>query len=122
MPIKKNDVTIKTLTDNKQLPKKKVPFRKLIEFETRKSLHVSVTTDAYNALKILCYQYNISIQEFINHICTMLLLENQQVLDIIEKYAYDKRNKKLQTISKQDEESIYNAISELNPLTHNDDE
>jgi len=100
---------------------KQVEFKKLIDFETRKSLHVSITSEAFKALKIACYNNNLSLQEMMNYFCTMILNEDPTVLEMISQFAYDKRSKKLKNLSKHDEESIYNVLKEINPLSNQHD-
>ena len=107
----------------KQQSQFKPKFRDIIEFETKKSLHFAIARDSFAAVKITCYEYNITLQELMNHFCSCVANKDEAVMNMIDKLAYDKRHKKLNTMSATDADSIYKVIKEINPIdnSENDD-
>ena len=96
---------------------KQVPLDKLIDFATKKSIHVNMSKGAHAALKIACIKRNLSIQEVFEEIAQMIGAENPDVINILEDLAIQKRNKIIKKLSATDADSIFDLIEVDNPLS-----
>ena len=95
---------------------KPVPMNKLIDFASKKSIHVNMSKDAHASLKIACIKRNLSIQEVFEEIGQMIGSENPELISILEDLSIRKRNKIIKRLSGDDAESLFNLIEADNPL------
>jgi len=95
---------------------KQIPLDKLIDFASKKSIHINMSKGAHAALKIACIKRNLSIQEVFEEIAQMIGAENPDVISILEDLAIQKRNKIIKKLSSSDADSIFDLIEVDNPL------
>lgn len=96
---------------------KQVPLDKLIDFATKKSIHVNMSKGAHAALKIACIRRSLSIQEVFEELAQMIGDENPEMMSILEDLAMRKRNKIIKKLSENDADSIFDLIEAENPLS-----
>lgn len=95
---------------------KPVPTSKLIDFASKKSIHINMSKDAHASLKIACIKRNLSIQEVFEELAQMVGSENSELIAILEDLSIRKRNKIIRRLSEDDAESLFNLIEADNPL------
>jgi translation initiation factor 2 alpha subunit (eIF-2alpha) len=96
---------------------KPVPLDKLINFASKKSIHVNMSKEAHAALKMACVKRSLSIQEVFEEIGQMIGAENPDVISILEDLAIQKRNKIIRKLTATDADSIFDLIELDNPLS-----
>lgn len=90
----------------------------LIDFETKKSVHINLTRETHAALRMICFQHKLSMQEVIEELAIHVVEEQPYMLNVLHGLANRKRagvisNKK---IAKSDAESIFRVIEDANPF------
>lgn len=95
---------------------KKIPLDKLIDFGTKKSIHINMSKSAHAALKVACVKRSLSIQEVIEEIGQMIGAEHPDMVSILDDLSIQKRNKVIKRLSANDAESIFDLIELDNPL------
>jgi 23S rRNA maturation-related 3'-5' exoribonuclease YhaM len=98
---------------------KQIPVSKLINFATKKSIHINMSRDAHAALKIACFKRSLSIQEVLEEISQMIGAENPDIINMLDDLAMKKRNKIIKQLSSADADSIFDLIESENPLSKN---
>lgn len=88
----------------------------LVDFETRKSLHINLTRETHAALRITCFQNKLSMQEVIEELAIRVIEEDPYMLDMLHSLANKKRKNAISKIAKSDAESIFKVIEDSNPF------
>lgn len=99
---------------------KNVPVTKLIDFASKKSVHINLTKNAHADLKIACFKRSLSIQEVFEEFAQMVGQEHTDVITILEDLAMRKRNKVIRQLSEADADSIFDLIEIDNPLSRSE--
>ena len=95
---------------------KPVPINKLIDFASKKSIHVNMTKSAHASLRVTCVKRSLSIQEVFEEVAQLIGAENPDLMSILEDIAIRKRNKIIRQLSASDADSIFELIELNNPL------
>jgi hypothetical protein len=95
---------------------KPVPINKLIDFASKKSIHVNMTKSAHASLRVACVKRSLSIQEVFEEIGQLIGAENPDLMSILEDISIRKRNKIIRQLSASDADSIFELIELNNPL------
>lgn len=96
------------------------PVARLIDFTTKKSVHINLTTGAHAALKIACFKRSLSIQEVFEEFAQLVGQEKSDAVSILEDLALRKRNKVIKQLSAEDADSIFDLIELDNPLSRSE--
>lgn len=88
----------------------------LVDFETRKSLHINLTRETHAALRMVCFQNKLSMQEVIEELAIRVIEEEPYMLNLLHELANKKRKKAISKIAKSDAESIFKVIEDSNPF------
>lgn len=96
---------------------KQTPLERLINFQTKKSVHINLSKDAHAGVKIECFKRGVSMQEAFEEFAQMIAAQHADAIDILEDLAIRKRNKIVRQLSAVDAESIFDAIEMNNPLS-----
>jgi len=88
----------------------------LVDFETRKSLHINLTRETHAALRMACFQNKLSMQEVIEELAIRVIEEEPYMLNLLHELANKKRKKAISKIAKSDAESIFKVIEDSNPF------
>lgn len=78
--------------------------------EERKSLHFNIKGSAHSALRIACFKHKITMQDFFDEVSQLVEAEAPFILSIMQDIAERKKNKKIQSLSETDAESLYSII------------
>ena len=85
-------------------------------FQTRKSVHINLTCDTHSAFKIFAFQNSLSMQEIFEELAIRMVEGDSKLLRLIDDIKDKKRDKEISRISKTDADTIYDVISDLDPL------
>jgi hypothetical protein len=94
----------------------------LVDFETRKSLHINLTRETHAALRMTCFQAKLSMQEVIEELAIRMIEEEPYMLNLLHDLANKKRKKAISKIAKSDAESIFKVIEDSNPFSTDGEE
>lgn len=95
---------------------KPVPISKIIDFASKKSIHVNMTKSAHASLRVACVKRSLSVQEVFEEVAQLIGAENPDLISILEDIAIRKRNKIIRQLSASDADSIFELIELNNPL------
>jgi mevalonate kinase len=90
---------------------------KLINFETKKSVHFSLTRETHSYFRIACFKRSLSMQEVLEEFVQMIAAENPDMIDFLDDLQGNKRSRKIESLSETDAESIFSVIESDNPLS-----
>jgi len=90
---------------------------KLINFETKKSVHFSLTRETHSHFRIACFKKSLSMQEVLEDLVQRIAAENPEMIEILEDIQRKKRDTSINRLSNTDAESIFNVIESDNPLS-----
>ncbi len=89
----------------------------LVDFETRKSLHINLTRETHAALRMICFRHRLSMQEVIEETAIQIIEEQPYMLDMLIELSEKKRKKAVSRLAKSDAESIFKVIEDSNPFS-----
>jgi translation initiation factor 2 alpha subunit (eIF-2alpha) len=95
---------------------KPIPINKIIDFASKKSIHINMTKSAHAALRVACVKRSLSVQEVFEEIGQLIGAENPDLVSILEDVAIRKRNKIIRQLSAADADSIFEIIEFNKPL------
>ena len=84
--------------------------------QSKKSIHFTITNEAHTGLRIECFKRKLSMQEVFEEISIRIAEETPDMMEMLDSLAKKKRNKEIDKLSNTDAESIFNLLSEVNPL------
>jgi len=84
--------------------------------QSKKSIHFTITNEAHTGLRIECFKRKLSMQEVFEEISIRIAEETPDMLSMLDELAQKKRSKEIKKLSSTDAESIFNLLSEVNPL------
>ena len=90
---------------------------KLVNFETKKSVHFSLTRETHSHFRISCFKKGLSMQEVLEDLVQRIAAENPDMIEILEDIQRKKRDASISRLSSTDAESIFNVIESDNPLS-----
>jgi hypothetical protein len=86
------------------------------EFDVRRTMHVKVLPDTQAAIKLLCIQRGLSMQELIEELLQRVAIDDPIMMKIVNELVTRKRERYYQQLSPTDAESIFDAIEFESPL------
>ena len=86
------------------------------DLETKKSLHINLTRETHAALRIVSFQYHLSMQEIFEEVACQIVEENPYMVEVLGQMADRKKRRVSKKMSRTDAESIFRAIEDDNPL------
>lgn len=90
--------------------------KKYIDFETKKTVHFTMTRETHNDFRISCFKKRISMQDILEEFAQLVAAENPAALRMMDNLAEKKRNEEIERLSASDSESVFNILSLINPL------
>ena len=91
-------------------------FRKIVDLETKKSVHVSMTKLAHSEFRKCLLDHNLSMQEVLELFAQLVGENDERAIDIIKQAKDNKRQKTLKKLTNNEVESLYDAISQIDPF------
>ena len=95
--------------------------KKYIDFETKKTVHFSMTRETHSDFRITCFKKRLTMQDVLEEFAQLVAAENPAAIRIMDNLSEKKRNNEISRLSKSDSESILNVISNINPLNESED-
>ncbi len=92
-----------------------VRTKKLIDLETRKSVHTSMTRATHSEFRKVLFDYSLSMQEVFERFAFLVGENDSQAMGIIEELSRLKREKILNRLNEREADNLYDVISEINP-------
>lgn len=89
--------------------------KKIIDLETRKSVHINLTRVTHAEFRKSLFDYSLSMQEVFEKFASLVGENDSVAMSIIEQTYKDKREKVLK-VSIKEAENLYDAISEVDPF------
>ena len=84
--------------------------RRLIDYQTRKSLHVSMVKSTHAEFRVALVKRGLSMQEVINHLAALVVEGDPALMDILDDIEVRKRDKHLKQVTAVDSETIFDLI------------
>ncbi len=91
-------------------------YRKLIDLETRKSVHVNMTRVTHSEFRKVLLDYNLSMQEVLEHFASLVSEGDSSAMSIVRESYQKKRDKAMKKVSEREAENLYDAISYEDPF------
>lgn len=92
-------------------------FRKIVDLETKKSVHISMTKLTHSQFRKCLLDYNLSMQEVLELFAQLVGENDDRAIDIIKQAKDNKRQKTLKKLTNNEVESLYDAISQIDPFS-----
>jgi hypothetical protein len=96
--------------------------KKLIDYETRKSVHISLVKATHTELRKLLFDKGLSMQQVFNRFASMLCEGDEYLEDILDYMVQEKNNKHIKKVTTSDSDTLFDIISEVNPFEEEEDE
>jgi hypothetical protein len=84
--------------------------RRLIDYETRKSLHITLVKSTHAAFRMALFKRGLSMQEVFNHLAALIVEEHPALVQIMDNIEAEKRDKQIKQVTVFDSESIFDLI------------
>ena len=89
---------------------------KLIDFETKKSVHVNLTKSTHSGLRIELFERGLSMQEVFNALASAICEAGTYIHKMLDDIQAKKKEKTIKQVTNSDAESIFNVIEDQSPL------
>ena len=91
-------------------------IERYVDFETKKSIHINLTKRTHAEFRKILLDLDLSMQEVFEKFADLAASEDSRALSVMKEAKSDKRMKVLKSIDKLESESLYDAISEIDPF------
>ena len=92
-------------------------IQKLTDFETKKSVHVSMTKTAHSEFRKRLLDYNLSMQEVLELFAILSGENDERAIDILKQAKDQKRKRAIKKFTENETEDLYDAISQVDPFS-----
>jgi len=96
--------------------KKDKDTQRLIDLETRKSIHINMTRATHSEFRKRLLDYGLSMQEVFEYFASLVAEGDSTASSIIKDAYQGKRDKAIKKVSKREVENLYDAISYEDPF------
>lgn len=80
-------------------------------FQTRKSVHVNLTTGTHSEFRVALFKRGLSMQEVFEHLACLVVSEDSYLSNLLDELEYNKKYKvDTKQIVSSDSESIFEEI------------
>lgn len=90
-------------------------FKKLVDFEARKNVHIMLPRGVHSEFKKLLCDYSLSMQETFALFARLVGEENVWAMKIVQE-AYTLKRENATKVIGREAENLYDAISGVNPF------
>jgi hypothetical protein len=98
-------------------PRTRKAIDRYVDFETKKSIHINLTKRTHAEFRKILFEFDLSMQEVFEKFANLAASEDSRAISVLKDAKSDKRIKVLKGIDKLESESLYDAISEIDPFT-----
>ena len=92
-------------------------LQKIADFQTKKSVHVSMTKSVHGDFRKALFDYDLSMQEVLELFATLVSENDDRAIDIIKEAKHNKRSKVLSRLKESEVEDLYDTISQIDPFS-----
>ena len=96
---------------------KKNRTQRLIDLETRKSVHINMTRATHSEFRKRLLDHGLSMQEVFEYFASLVAEGDSSASLIVKESYYRKRDRALKKVTKKEVENLYDAISCEDPFT-----
>jgi len=90
---------------------------KYVDFETRTSVHITLTRGTHSELRKILIDHKLSMQEVFREFTRLIVEQDDYATSMLQRLEKEKRDKIVKKMVATDAESIFRAIENENPLT-----
>jgi|TARA_R110000796_G_scaffold208677_1_gene324934 ABC-type sugar transport system ATPase subunit len=90
---------------------------KYVDFETRTSVHITLTRGTHSELRKILIDHKLSMQEVFREFTRSIVERDDYATAMLQRLEKEKRDKIVKKMVATDAESIFRAIENENPLT-----
>tara|TARA_R110000824_G_scaffold159417_3_gene333779 strand:+ start:2437 stop:2727 length:291 start_codon:yes stop_codon:yes gene_type:complete len=87
------------------------------DFESKKTIHFTLTREAHAGLRIACFKARLSMQEVFEEVAQRIAAESPEMIKLLGELSDYKKHKIIKKLSDTDAESLFNIIEQESPLT-----
>jgi hypothetical protein len=114
MPLEQNKHQLSKKRKKNSIDEKILDYK---SFQTKKSIHVTLNKNTHLEFRKKLFDYELSMQEVFEWFAHLASLEDERALNILKEIKSNKRNKTFNTLKGIELENIYDALSEIDPLS-----
>ena len=96
--------------------KKNKDLQRIVDFETRKSVHINLTRVTHSGFRKVLLDYGISMQKVFEHFASLVAENDSKATSIVEEAYKNKRDSIVKKVSKKEADNLYDAISHQDPF------
>lgn len=90
--------------------------KKLVDFATKKTLHVSLSTSSHAGLRIACFKHKISMQEAVEEFANLVTMGHPDMMSLLESVYTRKIKKEIRRLEEADADTIFSILEIESPL------
>ena len=90
--------------------------QKMIDFETKKSVHINLTRATHSEFRKVLFDYSLSMQEVFEMFASLVGENDASGMSIIKEAYRAKRESVARRVTKREAENLYDVISEIDPF------
>lgn len=90
--------------------------RKLIDLETKKSVHINLTRATHTQFRKMLFDYSLSMQEVFEAFASLVGENDESATSIIKEVYRAKRDKATKRVTEKEAENLYDVISQIDPF------
>ena len=88
------------------------------DFESKKTIHFTLSREAHAGLRIACFKAKLSMQEVFEELAQKISAESPDMVKLLAELSEFKTKKIIKKLSDTDAESLFNIIEQESPLTN----
>ena len=88
----------------------------IIDFETKKSIHFTITRETHSNLRVACFKHKVSMQDVFEEISQKISAGAPEMMSFLKDLSMQKRDRAIKKLSESDAESLFNVIEEESPI------
>lgn len=89
---------------------------RLIDYQTKKSVHINLTKSTHSGLRISLIKRGLSMQEVFNRLASMICEQHPSMIRVLDSIEIEKREGQIKQVTRSDAESIFDLIETSNPF------
>ena len=90
--------------------------QKLIDLETRKSVHINLTRATHSEFRKVLIDYNLSMQEVFEYFASLVAENDSSASSMVREAFSRKRDKAIKKVTAKEADNLYDAISYEDPF------
>ena len=95
---------------------KKNSFRRLVDLETRKSVHINLTRSTHSEFRKSLFDYGLSMQGVFEYFASLVAENDSRASSIVEEAYRSKRDRAINKVTEKEAKNLYDAISHEDPF------